>query len=403
MTYPPDPSHPYGADGPAGYPAQQAPGSWPSQGAPPPGSPPPGSQPGAPQQPPPGSTGAPASPRTGLRSWHLVVAAVLALVLGGVGGFYGLGGGVTGSEAQQLRDRVAELEGQVSDLEEELAAGTDGTGDDADSDTDTDTGAGAGTPVRIGVPAGWAETMAASRVWQQVLETNGYEVEIVELPEIAVLYTALANGEIDMTLGTWGSAGRQYIDQQGDELEDLGSWFDDARMGIVVNDDAPITSLTELADHADEFSGEILGIEEGSGVVQMTNQAAVPAYGLDGMTVGTGSTEDMLLGMAEAIDAGNNVAGTFWAPHWALDQLPVRFLEDPEGAFGEPESIHAYATAGFSAAQPELAECLAEISLTADQVNSMVNTVLGEDGTGDGSAAEQWLANNSDVVCDAFA
>ena len=336
-----------------------------------------------------------------------MVAAVVALVLGGVGGFAGgfylLGGGVTAAETQELRDRVAELEGQVTDLEEELAAG--GGGDDADAGDDegTDTGTGAGGPVRIGVPSGWAETMAASHVWQQVLEANGYEVEIVEVPDPALLYTGLANGEIDMTPGTWGPAGQQYIDQHGADLEDLGSWFDDARLGIVVNDDAPITSLTELADHADEFNGEILGIEEGSGVVRTTNEAAVPTYGLDDMTVSTGSTEDMLLDIAEAVDEGNNVAATLWAPHWAFDEVPIRFLEDPEEAFGAPESIHAYATAGFSEAQPELAECLAEISLTAEQANSMVNTVLGEDGTDDGSAAQQWLADNSDVVCGAFA
>ena len=409
MTQFPDPSHPHGSDRPAAYPSQPAPGSWPAQGAPPLG---------ASQQAPPasGSPGAPASPQTGLRLWHLVLAAVLALLLGGVGGFAGgfyvLGGGVTGSEAQELRDRIAELEGQVSDLEEELTAaggsdgadaGDDANGGDTGTGTDTGTGPGAGGPVRIGVPTGWAETMAASHVWQQVLETNGYEVEIVELSDLAVVYVALANGEIDMTLGTWGPASQQYIDQHAANLEDLGSWFDEARMGIVVNDDAPITSLTELADHADEFDGEILGIEEGSGVVQMTNQAAVPAYGLDGMTVSTGSTQEMLLGIAEAFDEGNNVAATLWAPYWAFDELPIRFLEDPEGAFGEAESIHAYATTGFSAAQPELAECLAEIDLTAEQVNSMVNTVLGEDGTDDGSAAQQWLANNSGVVCDAFA
>ena len=391
-----DRSRPYGTDQPS-YPAPPAPGSWPAQGAPS-GSYPPG----VPQQQPP-NPGTPATQRTGLRSWHLVVAAVIALVLGGVGGFaggfYGLGGGVTGSEAQELRDRVAELEGQVSDLEEELAAA--GTGGDADSDAGS--AGGGGGPVRIGVPVGWEEIAAASQVWVQAVEEAGYQTEIVELPEIAVLYSALANGEIDMAFGSWGSSNQQEVDRHGDDLEDLGSWFDDARMGIVVNEDAPITSLAELADHADEFNGEILGIEEGSGVVEMTNQAAVPAYGLDGMTVSTNSTEDMLLGIAEAMDAGENVAATLWSPHWVMDQLPVRFLEDPEGAFGEPESIHAYGTAGFAADQPELTECLSEISLTADQVNSMVHTVVGQAGRADPGAAQQWLTDNSDVVCDVFA
>ncbi len=331
----------------------------------------------------------------------MVVAAVVALVLGGIGGFaggfYGLGGGVTGSEVEAMGDRIVELERQVTDLEEELAAGGGG-GDDAG-----DAGDAGGAPVRIGVPAGWQETVAASHVWAQVLEELGYQVEVQEVADIAAVYMALANGDLDMTLGAWGEESQNYIDQNSADLEDLGSWFDEARLGIAVNEDAPITSLTELADHADEFNGEIVGIEEGAGVVQWTNQEAVPAYGLESMTVQTGSTEDMLLSVAEAIDAGENVAATFWSPHWALDELPMRLLEDPEGAYGEPASIHAYGTAGFSADHPELADCLTEISLTAEQMNSMVNTVVGGDGRADPDAAQQWLANNSDVVCDALA
>lgn len=430
MTNPSDPSSPHGAGAQGSYPAQPAPGSWPAQGAssaqgaPPQGAPqhqPPQHQPpqgappqGAPQQPPPGAgrpetpggpgyPGGPASPRAGLRGWHLVVAAVVALVLGGAGGFaggfYGLGGGVTGAETQDLRDRVAELEGQVTDLEEELAAG-EGV-DDASSD-DASTGDAGGSPVLIGVPAGWQESVAATHVWVQVLEELGYAVELMEIPDVGALYMALAAGEVDMTLGTWGADSQDYIDQNGADLEDLGSWFDEARMGIVVNEDAPITSLAELADHADEFNGEIIGIEEGSGVVQGTNQGAVPAYGLDDFTVQTGSTQDMLRAVAEAIDSGENVAATLWSPHWALDELPVRFLEDPEAAFGEPAAIHAYGTAGFAADHPELAECLAEISLTPEQVNSMVNTVIGTGGQGDPSAAQEWLASNPDVTCAAL-
>ena len=421
MTHPSDPSSSYGQGGPGPSPGG---GSWPAHGAPQggqaPGAPQGGQSPGAPQggqapgapqgghpgyggpsagppgQPPP--PGGPGSPRTGLRAWHLLLAAVIALVLGGVagfaGGFYVLGGGVTGSDVQEQRDRIAELERQVSDLEEELAAADDGT--------DTDSGAVDGTSVRIGVPQGWDEIAAASQVWAQALEATGYEVEIVELPEVGVLYTALANGEVDMSFGSWVPSNQDYLDQHGEDLEDLGSWFDDARMGIVVNEDAPITSLAELADHAEEFDGEILGIEEGAGVVQLTNQEAVPTYGLEDLTVSTSSTRDMLEDVAAAMDAGENVAATFWSPHWVLDELPLRFLEDPEGAFGEPESIHAYATEGFSTDQPELASCLAEISLTTEQVNSMVNTALTDAGQGDPAGAQQWLAENPDVVCDAL-
>src|SRR5690625_1270385 len=260
MTHPSDPSSSYGPGGPGPFPGG---GSWPAHGAPQggqapgapqggqaPGAPQGGQSPGAPQgghpgyggpsagppgQPPP--PGGPGSTRTGLRAWHLLLAAVIALVLGGVagfaGGFYVLGGGITGAEAQEQRDRIAELERQVSELEEAAAAEDDGTTDGTDDDTGTDSGTVGGTSVRIGVPQGWAEIAAASQVWAQALEATGYEAEIVELPDIAVLYTALANGEVDMSFGSWVPSNQEYIDQHGEDLEDLGSWFDDARLGIV--------------------------------------------------------------------------------------------------------------------------------------------------------------------------
>src|SRR5699024_12631128 len=46
--------------------------------------------------------------------------------------------------------------------------------------------------------------------------------------------------------------------------------------------------------------------------------------------VSTGSTADLLEGVAEAMDAGETVAATFWSPHRALDELPLRFLQEPQ-------------------------------------------------------------------------
>src|SRR5699024_11755136 len=67
---------------------------------------------GAPGQPHP--PGGPGSPRTGPRTWHLLLAAVIALVLGGVagfaGGFYVLGGGIPGAEGREQRARLADVD-----------------------------------------------------------------------------------------------------------------------------------------------------------------------------------------------------------------------------------------------------------------------------------------------------
>ena len=41
-----------------------------------------------------------------------------------------------------------------------------------------------------------------------------------------------------------------------------------------------INSLDELADHADEFDGKIIGIEPGAGLTRVTKEEMLPAYGI---------------------------------------------------------------------------------------------------------------------------
>ncbi|MEK8228064.1 hypothetical protein NKG05_21205 [Oerskovia sp. M15] len=55
-----------------------------------------------------------------------------------------------------------------------------------------------------------------------------------------------------------------YKEQYGDDLEDLGYWYDDAKLTIAVNEDAPIDSIDELAANADLFGNRIVGIESGA-------------------------------------------------------------------------------------------------------------------------------------------
>src|SRR5690625_7711732 len=74
-----------------------------------------------------------------------------------------------------------------------------------------------------------------------------------------------------------------YVNEYGDDLEDLGVWNDEAALTIAVNEDAPIDSPDELAGHADEANNTIVGIEPGAGVARVTTDEAMQSDGLDDM------------------------------------------------------------------------------------------------------------------------
>ena len=251
--------------------------------------------------------------------------------------------------------------------------------------------------VTIAIHNGWDEGIAVSYLWANLLESEGYSVEL-EYADPGVVYSSLAGGGYDVNFDMWLPITHEdYLEQFGDDLELLGSWYDDAKLTIAVNEDAPVTSLAELGDAADEFGGRLVGIESGAGLTRITKDEVIPTYGLEDMEFIESSTPAMLAELTGAIDEGRNVAVTLWRPHWAYDAFPIRDLEDPEGALGDAERIEMAGRAGFSDDFPQFASWLAAFSLTDEQLFSLENIMFNEsNGEENEASVEQWLEMNPD-------
>ncbi len=255
--------------------------------------------------------------------------------------------------------------------------------------------------VSIGVHSGWDEGIAVSALFAAVLADDGYTVESQEA-DAGVVYTGLAGGDFDVNFDMWlPITHADYLEQYGDDLEQLGVWYDDAKLTIAVNEDAPITSLDELAENADAFGNRIVGIESGAGLTRITQDEAVPAYGLEDVELVVSSTPAMLAELKGATAAGEDIAVTLWRPHWAYDAYPIRDLEDPEGAMGEAEEIHTVGRAGFGEDYPTLTKLIEAFTLTDEQLFSLENIMFNEDGGSDPAASvATWLDQNPDFVPD---
>ncbi|WP_054952970.1 glycine betaine ABC transporter substrate-binding protein [Flaviflexus massiliensis] len=252
--------------------------------------------------------------------------------------------------------------------------------------------------LEIGIPAGWDEGVVVSHAMAIALEEQGYDVTLTD-GEIGIIFTGLAGGDMDLLLDAWLPVTHEsYIEEYGDSIEDLGSWYDTAKLALTVNADADITSIDELADNADAFGNEIIGIDGGAGITRLTQNEVIPTYGLEGMNYKISSTAAMLAELDGAMREGRDIVVTLWSPHWAYGAYDIRDLEDPEGAYGAEEQIHSFARANFSDDHPEVADMLSNFELSDEELSDLENYVLNENADRDTSeTVGEWLDENPEV------
>ncbi|MDQ2698786.1 MAG: glycine betaine ABC transporter substrate-binding protein [Actinomycetota bacterium] len=272
----------------------------------------------------------------------------------------------------------------------------------------TDSGSGNGASsaleeskdITIGVFNGWPEGEAVSYVWKLVLEDKGYNVDL-EYADAGPVFTGVAAGDYDVALDGWlPFTHKAYFEQFGDDIVDLGSWNDDAKLTLTVNADAPISSIAELGESSDLFGGRIIGIEPGAGLTAATQDNVIPTYGLEDMDFVTSSTPAMLAELSSKIDAGENVVVTLWRPHWAYDAFDIKDLEDPELTLGEAESIHSFARTGFDSDFPEVTEWIKGFRMDSETLFSLENVMYNtDDDVSDYTEiVRTWMDENSEWV-----
>lgn len=277
---------------------------------------------------------------------------------------------------------------------------SDSDGGSTSSATDgADAPSTAGGTITIGVFNGWDEAEASSLLWQHILEDKGYTVNL-EYADPAPTFTALADGDFDIVTDVWLPATHEaYLEEYGDDIEELGAWFDQAKLTVAVNADAPIDSLAELADNADVFGNRIVGIEPGAGLTAAMQDHAIPTYGLEGLDFITSSTPAMLAELDAATSAGEDIVVTLWEPHWAYGAYDLKNLEDPEGTLGDAELIYTYSRTGFATDFPEVAEWLSAFTMSAELLYDLENELQAAESASDKTQiVSDWVAANQEWV-----
>lgn len=249
--------------------------------------------------------------------------------------------------------------------------------------------------IKIGY-VNWSEGIAMTNLVQAILEDKmGYEVETT-MTDVAPLFASLASGGTDVFLDAWlPITHKSYMEEYGEQIEDLGYNFENAKIGLVVPSYVDIDSIEELNDAVDEFDGTIVGIDSGAGIMS-TTETAIETYGLN-YELMPGSGPTMTAALKKAIDNNEAIVVTGWSPHWMFARFDLKYLDDPEGVYGDAEYIHTLARLGFSDDMPEVAQFLENFFLDESELGDLMGAI--EDSDEDPlEVAREWMNENEELV-----
>ncbi|MEV6644183.1 glycine betaine ABC transporter substrate-binding protein [Amycolatopsis sp. NPDC051371] len=250
----------------------------------------------------------------------------------------------------------------------------------------------------------WDEDVALTNLYQAVLENKGYQVK-TQLLDVGPIYAGLAKGDVDLFLDAWLPATHeQYWKQYSNQLEDLGTWYDNATLNLAVpNYVQGVDSIADLKAHAADFGGKITGIEASAGETGIVQKNAIPKYGLDGtITLQNSSTTAMLAALDSSIKDKKPIVVTLWHPHWAYSRYQLKDLKDPQGAMGKGEQLHAIGRKSFGTDFPALAKVAKGLKLTDEQLGSLEDLIQQAPRGQEKAAAQKWIDQNKAFVDQAF-
>lgn len=273
--------------------------------------------------------------------------------------------------------------------------GAGGDGDtDTDSDTDTgDTGSLSGEVELVYVE--WDTEVASTHVVGKVLEDLGFDVTLTPLDN-AVMWEAVANGEADGMVAAWLPATHEaQFERYGDQMIDLGPNLEGAKIGLVVPSYMDVDSIADLTDEAGQV---ITGIEPGAGVVAASERSVEEYDNLEGWEVHTSSSGAMTTELRTAYGNEEEIIVTGWSPHWKFQEFDLKYLDDPNGTFGDAETINTMVREGLEEDMPEVYRVLDNFSWTTDDIESVMLDI--SEGTSPEDAAAAWVEENQDKVAE---
>ncbi|GGV67843.1 ABC transporter permease/substrate binding protein [Streptomyces massasporeus] len=265
--------------------------------------------------------------------------------------------------------------------------------------------AGGGPPAEAEQPLDvawfpWDEDIAVTYLWKNVLERRGYKLNLKQM-DVGPVYTGLASGDLDLNFDAWlPYAQKNYWDKNKDRLKDLGTWYEPTSLELAVPSYVKgVDSLEDLKGKSSTFKGKIIGIEPGTGEMDLLKNKVLPGYGLDKeYEVVDGSTPAMLAELKRAYAKKEPIAVTLWSPHWAYSDYELTKLKDPKKAFGEGNTIRTISNEKFPEEYPQLTKWIKNFKMSEDELGTLESEIKDRGQGHEEEAVAEWLEQHPDMV-----
>ena len=255
-------------------------------------------------------------------------------------------------------------------------------------------------PITIGWTA-WADAEFVTKLAQQLIETRTDHEVALQMAAIGIQYQGVANGDLDAMMMAWlPDSQADYWQRFKDQVDDLGTIYDGARLGWVVPDYIPqdqLASISDLhkAEIREKLDGRIQGIDPGAGIMQLSKKT-LDAYDLnDGYQVISASGAAMTAALKRALEERQWIVVTGWSPHWMLGKWNLRFLEDPKNTLGKPQHINVLAHRGFADDYPQVAAMLEKMVIPLEELQK---AMYDAQDTSTQAAVKRYIANHAERV-----
>ncbi|SDN06366.1 choline ABC transporter substrate-binding protein [Vreelandella arcis] len=252
---------------------------------------------------------------------------------------------------------------------------------------------------------GWTDITVTTALASEVLEGMGYEAR-VDTVSVPIAYSGMQNDDFDVFLGNWmpsmASISDPYVEKG--TVDRLTANLEGAKYTLAVPQyvyDAGVTSVEDLADHADKFDNDLHGIEAGNDGNELIQQMIEDdAYGLGDWEVVDSSEAGMLAELRARVPNEDWMVFLGWEPHPMNTNFDMAYLEGADDYFGPNlggATVYTNTRGGYAEECPNVAALLNNMTFTLEMENQLMGEIM-DDGANPRDAARTYLQENDELL-----
>lgn len=252
---------------------------------------------------------------------------------------------------------------------------------------------------------GWTDITATTALASEVLEGMGYETR-VDTVSVPIAYSGMENGDFDVFLGNWmpsmASISDPYVEKG--TVDRLTANLEGAKYTLAVPQyvyEAGVTSVEDLADHADKFDNDLHGIEAGNDGNELIQQMIDDdAFGLGDWQLVDSSEAGMLAELQARVPNEDWMVFLGWEPHPMNTNFDMAYLEGAGDYFGPDlggATVYTNTRGGYVEECPNVGALLTNMTFTLEMENQLMGEIM-DDGEDPRDAARAYLQKNDELL-----